>query len=312
MEILILRPGALGDTLMILPSLVNISERQTITFVGRRPGLDFIRDFVKCPMDLEDPGWHRLFLERPALERLPVLRTDVAVAFFSDKDGVIQRNLNNYFPHTPIYLFPSLPEEGEKVHIARYLSSCLKTAGFPVDPPSAFKNALNRPLIRIKRPSRYRSAVVAHPGSGGQDKNHPHDFWLKLLFRLVKEPDFQGVTPMVLLGPAERTLYSFFKKNLESIGGEISYYPDKKTLIGLLGNAHLYLGHDTGITHLAAMLGIPTIALFKKNNVAQWHPLGPVVRVIQNKEPGVKLIEQVIKAARELSRAAQPGPFLLS
>lgn len=312
MEILIIRPGALGDTLMILPSLANISEQQAITFVGRRPGLDFVRDFVKCPMDLEGPGWHRLFLERPALERLPVLRTDVAVAFFSDKDSIIQRNLNNYFPHTPIYLFPSRPEEGEKIHIARYLSSCLKTAGVPVDPLSAFKNALNRPLIRIKSPSRCRGIVVAHPGSGGQDKNHPHGFWLKLLIRLVKEHDFRGVIPMVLLGPAERPLYSLFKKNLESIGGKISYYPDKKTLIRLLGNAYLYLGHDTGITHLAAMLGIPTIALFKKNNVAQWHPLGPVVRVIQNKEPGVNLIEQVIKVARQLSRTAQRGSFLLS
>ena len=312
MEILIIRPGALGDTLMILPSLANISEQWTVTFVGRRPGLDFIRDFVKCSMDVEGPGWHRIFLEKPTLERLPVLGTDVAVAFFSDKDGVIERNLNNYFPHTPIHLFPSLPEEGERTHIARYLSRCLKTAGFPVDPSSALETALNRPLIRIKHPLRRRNKVVAHPGSGGQDKNHPHGFWVKLLVRLVKEPDFQKVTPMVLVGPAERPLYSFFKKNLESIGGEISYCPDKKTLIRLLGNAHLYLGHDTGTTHLAAMLGIPTIALFKKNNVAQWHPLGPVVRVIQNKECGVNLIEQVIKAARELSHVVRPWPFVLS
>lgn len=312
MEILIIRPGALGDTLMILPSLATMSEQWNITFVGRRPGLDFVRDFVTCPMDLEGPGWHRLFLERPALERVPVLRTDVVVAFFSDKEGVIQRNLNNYFPHTPIHIFPSLPEEGEKIHIARYLSCCLKTACVPVDPSSAFENALNRPLIRIKRPSRGRSTVVAHPGSGGKDKNHPHGFWLNLLIRFVKEHDFRGVIPIVLLGPAERSLYSLFKKNLESIGGKISYYPDKNTLMKLLGNAHLYLGHDTGITHLAAMLGIPTIALFKKNNVAQWHPLGPFVQVIQNKEPSIKLIEQVIKVARELSRAVQPGPFLLS
>jgi hypothetical protein len=297
---------------MILPSLATMSKQWNITFVGPRPGLDFVRDFITCPMDLEGPGWHRLFLESPALETLPVLRTDVAVAFFSDKDGVIQRNLNNYFPHTPIYVFPSLPEQGEKIHIARYLSRCLKTAGVPVDPSSAFENALNRPLIRIKRLSRGRSTVVAHPGSGGQDKNHPHGFWLKLLIRLVKEHDFRGVIPIVLLGPAERSLYSLFKNNLGSIGGKISYYPDENTLMRLLGNAHLYLGHDTGITHLAAMLGIPTIALFKRNNVAQWHPLGPAVRVIQNKGTGVNLIEQVIKGVRQLSRSAQRGSFLLS
>ena len=312
MKALIIRPGALGDTLMLLPSLANIPDQWTITFVGRQPGLDFIRDFVKYSMDLEGPGWHRLFLERPARERLPVLRTDIAVAFFTDKDGVIRRNLNKYFPHTPIHLFSSLPVAGEKTHIARYLSNCLKKAGFPVNPRTAFKNAQNRPLMSLKHPSRSRDTVVVHPGSGGLHKNHPHGFWLRLLERLVRERDFQKLTPMILLGPAEGSLYSLFKENLESIRGKICFCPDKQTLNRLLGKAGLYLGHDTGITHLAAMLGIPTIALFKENNMAQWYPLGPIVRVIQNKEPGASLIEQVIKEAKELSRALQLCPFMLS
>jgi heptosyltransferase-3 len=312
LKALIIRPGALGDTLMALPSLANIPEQWAVTFVGRQPGLDFIRDFVECSMDLEGPGWHRLFLERPARERLPVLRTDIAIAFFSDKDGAINRNLNEYFPHTPIHLFPSLPVAGEKIHIARYLSNCLKKAGFPVNPRTAFENAQNRPLISLKHPSCSRNTVVVHPGSGGPHKNHPHGFWLRLLKRLVRERDFQRLTPMVLLGPAEGSLYSLFKENLESIRGKICFCPDEQTLIRLLGKAGLYLGHDAGITHLAAMLGIPTIALFKENNVTQWHPLGPIVRVIQNKEPGASLIEQVIKEAKELSRAVQPCPFMLS
>ena len=312
MEALIIRPGALGDTLMLLPSLANIPEQWAVTFVGRQPGLNYIRDFVKYSMDLEGPGWHRLFLERPAHERLPVLRTDIAVAFFTDKDGAINHKLNAYFPHTPIHLFSSLPVAGEKIHIARYLSDCLQKAGFPVNPRTAFKNAQNRPLIGLKHPSRSGNIVVVHPGSGGLQKNHPHGFWLRLLERLGKERNFQRLTPMILLGPAEESLYSFFKENLESIRGKICFCPDKQTLLRLLGKAGLYLGHDTGITHLAAMLGIPTIALFKKNNVAQWHPLGPIVRVIKSREPKASLIDQVIKQAKELSRAAQPCPFMLS
>ena len=312
MEALIIRPGALGDTLMLLPSLANIPEQWAVTFVGRQPGLNFIRDFVKYSMDLEGPGWHRLFLERPTRERLPVLRTDIAVAFFRDRDGTINRNLNAYFPHTPIHLFSSLPAAGEKIHIARYFSDCLKKAGFPVNPRTSFKNAQNRPLISLKHPSCSGNTVVVHPGSGGPHKIHPHGFWLRLLERLVRERDFQRLTPMILLGPAEGSLYSFFKENLESTRGKICFCPDRQTLIRLLGKAGLYLGHDTGITHLAAMLGIPTIALFKENNVAQWHPLGPIVRVIKSKEPKASLIDQVIKQAKELSRAAQPHPFMLS
>jgi ADP-heptose:LPS heptosyltransferase len=41
-----------------------------------------------------------------------------------------------------------------------------------------------------------------------------------------------------------------------------------------------YLGNDSGITHLAAMLSVPTIALFGPSDPAIWHPVGPDVEVI--------------------------------
>ena len=42
-----------------------------------------------------------------------------------------------------------------------------------------------------------------------------------------------------------------------------------------------YVGNDSGITHLAAMLGVPTIALFGPSDPTTWHPVGPSVRVIR-------------------------------
>src|SRR5579884_786892 len=44
-----------------------------------------------------------------------------------------------------------------------------------------------------------------------------------------------------------------------------------------------YLGNDSGITHLAALLGVPTIALFGPSDPAIWHPVGPAVKVIQER-----------------------------
>ncbi len=55
MNILLIRPGAFGDTLMLLPSLVNISGQLTITLVARQPGLYFIQDFVNRSVQ-----WHPL------------------------------------------------------------------------------------------------------------------------------------------------------------------------------------------------------------------------------------------------------------
>jgi ADP-heptose:LPS heptosyltransferase len=61
----------------------------------------------------------------------------------------------------------------------------------------------------------------------------------------------------------------------------------------------LYVGQDSGVTHLAAMIGAPTIALFRHSSVAQWRPLGPRVKVIEARESSPDLVEKVLKAADE-------------
>jgi len=62
----------------------------------------------------------------------------------------------------------------------------------------------------------------------------------------------------------------------------------------LLKKASLYIGHDSGITHLTAMLGIPTICLFKNSDPLQWAPLGPDVTVIAYDKP-LRVIYKKIK-----------------
>jgi ADP-heptose:LPS heptosyltransferase len=99
---------------------------------------------------------------------------------------------------------------------------------------------------------------------------------------------------VILLGPAEENLLPLFsgEKSLE-----ILLSPDTDRLSLLLQEAMIYVGHDSGITHLAAMLGAPTIALFRQTSVAQWKPLGPKVKVIEASTSGSELIEETLRAA---------------
>jgi ADP-heptose:LPS heptosyltransferase len=78
---------------------------------------------------------------------------------------------------------------------------------------------------------------------------------------------------------------------------EVLLSPDRNRLSVLLQEALLYMGHDSGITHLAAMLGAPTIALFRHSSVAQWRPLGPKVKVIEASTSGSELVNETLKAA---------------
>lgn len=299
MNVLIISPGALGDTLMLLPALIDLSDRVTITFVGRQPGLDFIRPWVHCAMDMERAGWHRLFTNGQDGEGLPVSKAEIAAAFFTDQDGVIRRNLRSLLPDAIVHLFRSLPPEGESIHAAKYLAQCLKSVGLPVDPVRSIEAVQSGILSKKYGLSGRRNKIVFHPGSGSLEKNHPPEFWANLLKRLCSETDLGRFQPVFLLGPAEESLQFYFKDILQPYDIQIILCPDKERLIKTLNEAAIYFGHDSGITHLSAMFGAPTVALFKKNNAVQWGPLGPNVSVIQAEEPGQELIESILKASKD-------------
>ena len=294
MDALIIRPGALGDTLMLVPALVDLRKKAKITFVGRKPGLDFARDHVFREIDMEGSGWHRLFMERPDNKGLPISHMDIVVAFFSDEDRRVHHNLKSYLPNARVHVFPSLPPEGEKVHVARYLAECLMSGGLPVNPQKAIETTTKGALFKTVGPPRLRDKIVLHPGSGARQKNYPPDLWISVLGRLFQLPALENKDAVVLLGPAEESLRAFFREHEHSINAQIQDCPDKELLVKILRKAILYLGHDSGITHLAAMLGTPTVALFKKTDPHQWHPLGPFVTLIQNKKVGHELIEEVL------------------
>jgi len=102
---------------------------------------------------------------------------------------------------------------------------------------------------------------------------------------------------------------------LRSTRAEIRFCPEKDKLIGILRQAALYIGHDSGITHLAAMLGAPTVALFKGSNADQWSPLGPDVRVIQDNNPAFStLLPPSLPQERDTRRSgpARRDPTMIS
>jgi heptosyltransferase-3 len=298
---LIIRPAALGDTLMLVPAMVQMSGSTDVVLVCRQPSLEILRPYVRQSIDYEGPGWHRLFLDKyDGHLFLTIPRMDRVIAFLNDPDGAVEKNLRFCLPTASIHLFPAFPPKRTEIHVARYLAECLKRAGLPADPEKALKAARNRALLKQEPALIRQPKAVFHPGSGGQVKNHPPDFWIELIDESSKAPFLGGHDFVVLLGPAEERLYSFFTENLRHRNNRILFCPKMEDLIPLLGKASLYVGHDSGITHLSAMLGIPTIALFKKSSVSQWSPLGPAVRVIQSEETSPDLVGEILKQSRQV------------
>lgn len=300
MEILIIRPGALGDTLLMLPVLAELEGKATIHFAGRQPGLGYIRNAVSHAMDLERAGWHRLFADQPFLSGsppLPVSRADRIFAFFKDKEGTIRQNLKGFFPNAPAWVFPAFPPRTERIHVARYLAGCLESAGLPLNSDSVMDKTGKHPLISGPWTGKKRNRVVFHPGSGDRKKNHPPDFWLDIFQECMEMDRFSHLKPTLLLGPAEAPLQAFFRNRKDPVSPlEIFFCPEKEQLLSVLGSAALYLGHDSGITHLSGLMGTPTVALFKQTDPVQWGPLGPRVRIIHRRKADRELIKRITAA----------------
>lgn len=302
-KILIIRPSALGDTLMLLPALVQLRPLTDITLVGRAPGLDLLKPHVQSGLDYEGPGWHHLFLEKVGPETpLPIPPVEQAVVFITDPEGRVKGNLKAYLPSGSIHIFAPFPPEGEKIHVALYLARCLQSSGLPLEAEKAIECAGRRPLFGERVHLDFNERIIFHPGSGGRKKNHPPEFWLELIKVIRKHPRFEKANFLLLLGPAEEPSYTFFKENKEDGRTEILLSPDKEVLVSIIRESMLYIGHDSGITHLAAMHGTPTIALFKNSDVHQWKPIGTAVRVIEDKASRSEIIWKTMIYADDLMK----------
>lgn len=153
-----------------------------------------------------------------------------------------------------VYLVPTRPLPGQ--HLAW---QALKMIG---GPPQTFTLSLSSP------PPRTKGLVVLHPGSGGSYKCAPSGFW-KEVYQFLEA---LGKRPLVFLGPAERDLFPSFYGYRTHVSEDIAQ------TVEVLCQAEGFLGHDSGLTHLAAALGLPVWGLFGPTDWRAWAPFGgPVV-----------------------------------
>jgi heptosyltransferase III len=290
-RIVIIRPSALGDTLLLAPALRELRHCDEITLIGRLPGVEFLKPFLSNFIDYEAGGWHTIFTERPHCEKIHNVASDKIISFLTDPNGIAQRGLEACFPNVPILTFLPFPKKEERMHTALYLASSLKNSGLSLNPKKAVEDAVKKPIFMEQNRSLDPKNMVIHPGSGSKTKNYPSDFWLELINGLGRKL-IKNLT--ILAGPAELSWQNDLINNLEARGITIAKPLNRKGLLSIFQKTYLYIGLDSGITHLAAMCGVHTIALFKSSSVNQWAPLGPRVTIFQNiKSP--EIIHEAIK-----------------
>jgi len=127
-----------------------------------------------------------------------------------------------------------------------------------------------------------KNIVAIHPGSGSPLKNWPIDSFANLIFQLIKGNKWK---PFLIEGPADGEIIFRIRDLMGKETPEAIKCPDLLLLSSFLLSSQLYLGNDSGVTHLAAALGCPTIALFGPSHPEIWAPRGDSVRVLWKELP---------------------------
>jgi ADP-heptose:LPS heptosyltransferase len=123
---------------------------------------------------------------------------------------------------------------------------------------------------------------MIHPGSGSKKKMWPLDRFLELIRYFQRHSSSRIV---VTLGPAEGPEFQRALGGMEwELGSTAPLLVKGLSLLELasvMEGCHLYIGNDSGITHMAAALGIPTVAIFGPSDHKIWSPRGEKVFVVR-------------------------------
>ena len=306
-RVLVLRPGAIGDTLVTLPALAALRAQfpaARIEVVGNATALPVV-EAAGCAdrwYAFDDPRVTRLFMTAAPAADDPFLAQDVVVAWGRDPDGTLQRSFERRGARQ-VVLAPSRPPPSEPIHVARHLLRSL--APLDIDATAA----LGLPQIVLPEAVERAAAdeldaadladtpfVAVHVGSGSPAKNWPTASFASVVQALAA---CDGPSSVVLAGPADRDAIVALQ---DGDGPPRTILEGRPLLLvaAILKRARGFLGNDSGLSHLAGVLGVPTLTLFGPTDPVNWSPLGPRVRTLRSEPLTALPPDRVLAALREL------------
>lgn len=267
-KLVIIRPGALGDTLLLAPGLralrASLPEVR-VWVVGSAPAIDLLSHLGVAD---EVIAIDRLNLFAPSAAEQGVM-SGAQVLTFMPLDDKAARRLIEIAGAIGIVSRASRaahPVRHMAVHLHQCLRACFPQIGNLTTAPFHCSGAA---LDRTAAPY----AILA-PGAGAAVKRAP-----MALFRdAARKMAQRDIRPIFVAG------------EVEIDQGLIQHYPadyrcclnpDLKQLAVLLQNADAVLANDSGPAHLAGLLGADTTVFFGPSDPAVWQPWGRRVSIVK-------------------------------
>ena len=302
-NILLFHAGALGDFIVTWPlalALARLHPQSRVFYVAQGAKGALAERALRVESIDSESVWHPLFSPDGAIAEQHERRLAGAhsvVTFISNGEDAWAKNVRRITPAAELIPLVVAPPADFPGHVTDHLLAQL--APWP---------AAQAAVAQVLRSVADRGVsggtgnptgpVVIHPGSGAKRKCWPADRFLALVERLR----VSGRNVRVLAGEVELETWTPGELERFSAAATLARPATYVELFDELTGASAFVGNDTGPSHLAGIIGVPTVTLFGPSNATHWRPLGPRVHVLHAPALEDIAVEQVFgEVTRALS-----------
>jgi ADP-heptose:LPS heptosyltransferase len=301
LNVLLVRAGALGDVVLLRTAVAALrAAGHSVSLLAPSAPGAALRGHGPCDVDSVLPWESATFAGLLADDanihselRDGLAPFHVVIAYTSSEDLV--RGLARVAPSAQIVAQAPLPPPSGP-HAADWAAQAVTPfAADPAGAPPIF--VASETETRQARPWLDRLGpgfLAVHPGSGAARKNWPAQRFASLVERVTAGRPF-----LLVEGPADVATAA----SLAAVTSVVRARDLPPRVLGaVLARAALYVGNDSGVSHLAAAWGAPVLALFGPTDPGQWAPVGPRVKVLRAADGRMESLElqDVVQTARRM------------
>jgi ADP-heptose:LPS heptosyltransferase len=306
-RILVIRGGAIGDFILTLPALKALRDARPhahIDILGYKhiAVLAEKRFYAQGTRSIEYGPLGRFFAansELPGELADYFASFDLIVSYLFDPDQIFEVNLRRCGVENLIYGPAKILETAGPA--AHQLAHPIEQLGIEVVDLSekVFPSKPDREFAREFLGNPSKPIIAIHPGSGSPQKNWPLENWTALFSQAGHFSDVERM--LVISGEADEVR----SKRLESEWNDRNVRFAKSLPLPQLAavlEKSIFIGHDSGISHLAAASGANCVLLFGPTDPKIWAPRNDNVRVLR--APNGRLTDLRVKAVEAAFAAA--------
>jgi len=276
-RILVIRGGAIGDFILTLPAIRLLRERFPSTGVEILGYEHIIRlaqmsGYAEAIRSIEFGPLSGFFCRDGSLapELVEYFRGfQQVISYLFDPDQIFTSNLQRAGVR---HLLSGSPKINDQEHAARQLARPLENLALYLEDPAA-------KIVPNETRKIDPNLFAIHCGSGSESKNWPLNRFVRLTQTLLEQNHDRRL--LLVVGEADENRARQLQESLPLGRITLAKNLPLTTLANLLQNCSCFLGHDSGISHLAAAVGTPSLLLFGPTDPAIWAPQNAQVRVLR-------------------------------